>query len=329
MAAPSLDEFALIAEYFAPLAANFPGALRLQDDAALVDVPEGQRVVVTTDALVAGVHFFPDDPPGSIARKALRVNISDVAAMGGRPTAILLAACFPDDVTDPWLREFAAGLAEDCREYGISLIGGDTVATPGPLSLTVTALGLVAAGRELRRDRARVGDRVYVSGSIGDAALGLEVLKGGLALPQAAADHLVARYRLPQPRVALGWRLAGLAHAAMDVSDGLYSDLGHICRASGLGATVDADRIPLSAAARMAIRERPDLMTLVLSGGDDYELLFTAPATADPIISTLAGQLGLELTPIGSIIETEGLSVVNLPKGAAVTGGFMHFRGGK
>lgn len=329
MAAPSLDEFALIAEYFAPLAANFPGALRLQDDAALVDVPEGQRLVVTTDALVAGVHFFPDDPPGSIAQKALRVNLSDVAAMGGRPTAILLAACFPADVTDHWLREFAGGLAEDCREYGIALIGGDTVATPGPLSLTVTALGLVTAGGELRRDRAQVGDRIYVSGSIGDAALGLEVLKGGLALPQAAADHLVARYRLPQPRVALGWRLAGLAHAAMDVSDGLRLDLGHICKASGLGAAIDADRVPLSAAARMAVRERPDLMTIALSGGDDYELLFTAPATADPMVATLADELGLDLTAIGTIVETDGLAVANLPKGAAVDSGFKHFRGGK
>lgn len=326
---PPPDEFSLIARYFAPLAANFPGALGLKDDAALVDVPAGERLVVTVDAVVAGVHFLPDDPPDLIARKLLRVNLSDIAAMGARPVAVLLAAAFPRDTTRDWLDRFASGLAADCRTYGISLIGGDTVATPGPLTLSVTAIGRVARDCELRRSAAQAGDRIYVSGTIGDAALGLKVLKGELRVPEAAAQHLIDRYRLPQPRVDLGCRLAGLAHAALDISDGLCADLAHICEASAVAAVIEAGRVPLSAAARAALAELPELVGAVLGGGDDYELLFTAPPQVEQRLSELSRTLGLPLTAIGYITDGQGVRVEDHPNGLPRAGGYRHFQGGE
>ncbi|HIJ63338.1 MAG TPA: thiamine-phosphate kinase, partial [Rhodospirillaceae bacterium] len=255
-----MDEFSLIARLFAPLAAGAPGALGLTDDAALIEGPAGRQWAVTADALVAGVHFFADDPPDLIARKLIRVNLSDLAAMGAKPCGAFLCACFPRDTGTAWLDRFATGLKSDCEEFGIALMGGDTVATPGPLTLALTAFGDVPAGQALLRSNARSGHDIWVSGTIGDAALGLRGLTG-----EGPADpHLIDRYRLPQPRIALGLALHGLAQAAMDVSDGLVGDLGHICRASGVGAVLRADLVPLSQPAAAA----QDL-ALVLTGGDD------------------------------------------------------------
>jgi len=304
-------EFELIARYFAPLAAGFPGALGLMDDAALIDPAPGTRLVATADALVSGVHFLPEDPPDLVARKLLRVNLSDLAAMGAEPVAYLLTAVLDDGVDADWLEAFAAGLAADQAEFGIALAGGDVVRTPGPLVLTVTALGQVETGRELRRGGARTGDVVLVSGTIGDGSLGLALLRGEIAAPdEAVAAHLIERYRLPQPRLALGRRLAGRATAAIDVSDGLVADLGHICEASGLGAEIEAARIPLSAAARAVVEARPALMVGVLTGGDDYELLVAAPPAAAAELAPLAAELGLALTPIGHVIAGEGVRVL-------------------
>ena len=319
-----LTEFEMIGRLFAPLAASYPGALGLTDDAALVDVAPGHQLVVTKDAMVAGVHFLADDPPGLIARKLLRVNLSDLAAMGARPFAALMACAFPRGTTDDWLRAFADGLGEDCRAYGIALIGGDTVATPGPLTLSLTALGQVPAGTALRRSGARAGDLVWVSGTIGDGALGLAAVTG--RLPGLAADHaawLAGRYRLPEPRLALGLRLAGLASAAMDVSDGLVADLGHLCRASGLDAEIDAARVPLSAAAKAALAGDQEPLATLLAGGDDYELLFTAPEAAGVLNS-----LGLPVTAIGRMVEGSGVVRVLGPDGAALVlpaTGWRHF----
>src|SRR6516225_4998121 len=222
--APPPGEFELIARYFRPLAAGRAGALGLADDAALVDVPAGERLVVTADALVGGIHFLPDDPPDRIAHKMLRSNLSDLAAMGAKPLAYFMTCCFPRPLEESWLARFAAGLAEDQREFGIALMGGDTTATPGPLTLSVTAFGTVEAGRALRRSTARAGDLVAVSGTIGDGALGLAVLKGRIPAAEGT-EHLVSRYRLPEPRLALGRSLSGLATSAMDISDGLAGDL--------------------------------------------------------------------------------------------------------
>jgi thiamine-monophosphate kinase len=313
-------EFELIARYFRPLAAGREGALGLADDAALIDIPAGRRLVVTADALVAGVHFFPEDPPGLISRKMLRQNLSDLAAMGAAPLAYVMTCCFPATIDEAWLAGFAAGLAADQREFDIALMGGDTTATPGPLTLSLTAFGTVVTGRELRRSTARAGDLVAVSGTIGDAALGLAVIRGRIPAGEGTSA-LVERQRLPQPRLALGQRLVGLATACMDVSDGLAGDLAHICEASGLGAVVEAARVPLSPPARKILAQDPQWLTTVLTGGEDYELLFTLPPARE---SELAG---LPVTVIGRMEAGSGVKVLDggghpLDLGA---GGYRHF----
>src|SRR5215475_4793604 len=267
-------EFELIARYFRPLAAGQAGALGLTDDAALVDIPAGQRLVVTADALVAGIHFLPDDPPGRIARKALRCNLSDLAAMGAVPLAYFLTCCFPRGLTEAWLAGFAEGLAADQREFAVTLMGGDTTATPGPMTLSVTALGTVETGKELRRSTARAGDLVAVSGTIGDAALGYAIRCGRIAAGEGA-EFLLQRHYVPQPRIALGRRLVGLATSCMDVSDGLAGDLGHIAETSGLGAVIEAAKVPLSPAAQAIVSRDPHWLKTALTGGEDFELLFT------------------------------------------------------
>jgi len=323
------DEFALIARLFAPLAARHPGALGLSDDAALLDGPPGRQWAITTDALVAGVHFLAEDPPELIARKLIRVNLSDLAAMGAVPKVVLLALCAPRGTTADWLDRFAAGLKADCDQFGIALIGGDTVSTPGPLTLSLTALGDLPAEQALKRSNARSGDHIWVSGEVGDAAYGLLVAKGlGQGLDPASARHLRDRYRIPQPRTALGPALIGLAHAAMDISDGLVGDLDHICTASGVGAVVEAALLPLSDALRsaMALGLGQGLET-VLTGGDDYELLFTAAPRLDEAILALGRKLGLRLTRIGRIIDGLGVEVRDTAGQALALrrGGYNHF----
>ena len=298
MSAPAagLGEFGLIDRLLKPLAAGYPGALGLTDDAALVRVPAGRELVVAKDAMVAGVHFLPDDPAELVAGKLLRVNLSDLAAMGATPLGYLTALARPRGLDDEWLRRFAAGLAADQGRFGCHLLGGDTVSTPGPLTLSLTILGTVPEGLALRRSGARAGDRVWVSGTLGDAALGLRVLKG-LALPEDETLQLVDRYRTPQPRLALGQALLGVATAAMDVSGGRAADLGHIAEASGVTAAVEAEALPLSEAGRGC----PGAREAALAGGDDYELLFTAPPEADGRLAAISRELGLPLTRIGRI----------------------------
>ncbi len=299
-AAPLPGEFELIARYFAPLAKGFPGAYGLLDDAAVIAALPGHELVAKTDAIVGGVHFLPDDPPGLIARKALRVNLSDLASKGAIPRAYMLAIMLPKTVNEEWIADFARGLAQDQDEYNVHLIGGDTDSTPGPLTIAIMAFGDVATGRMLRRSGARDGDTVFVSGSIGDAALGLQALRGKLTgLDAHAAAFLADRYRVPQPRVTLGPRLIGLATASLDVSDGLLADLGHLGEVSGLDAVVDAPHVPLSMAARGVLADDPAKMRTVLSGGDDYEILFAArPETADEL-SELSRTLQVPITAIG------------------------------
>ncbi len=297
---PSIDEFGLIARLLAPLAQSHAGAQSLRDDCAYIDGPDGMAWALSTDALVAGVHFLPDDPPDLIARKLVRVNLSDLASSGARPRFLLLACCFPRSSGAAWLEAFAAGLAADCQSFGLALIGGDTVATPGPLTLAATALGDLPAGQALLRGNARAGDDLWVSGTIGDAAFGLEV-----ALGQAPEQpELLERYRLPRPRLELGMALRGLAHACMDVSDGLMGDLGHIAAASGLAAELWAEMVPLSAAVRA--RMGADGLEKAVTGGDDYELLFTAPAARRQDLAALERSLDLRLTRIGRMMPAEG-----------------------
>jgi len=325
---PRREEFDLIASVFAPLAGNDPAAGGLADDAAVLDAPpDGAQTVLSVDTLVAGVHFRPEDPPGRIARKALRVNLSDLAAMGARPRGILLSAAFSGDEDDAWIDAFAAGLAADLDAYGIALLGGDTVATPGPASFSVTAIGHVPAGAALRRGGGLPGDRVWVSGTIGDAALGLDVLSGALAIPdQAARAALVDGYQVPDPPVALGEAMRGLATAALDVSDGLVADLDHLCRASSCGAHLEAPMVPLSAAVKDCLQRDPGLLERVLTGGDDYQLLFTAPDDAEAAILAAAARVGVAVTPIGWLTDGVGATVIGADGGTMAMGspGWRH-----
>lgn len=293
----------LIARYFKPLATH-PGALALSDDAAFFAPPPGRDVVLKTDAILEGVHFLPDDPPEDVARKALRVNLSDLAAKGAEPAGFLLSISLPAAFDAAWLERFCAGLAADADAYGCPLFGGDTDKTPGLLAITIFAFGLVPSGRMVRRAGAKPGDVVAVSGCIGEGALGLLLAKeparvAHWSLSGAERDALVARYRLPQPRNELAPALSEFAHAAMDISDGLAGDLAKLCRVSGVTATVDAGRVPFSAPATKALKADPALLEALLSAGDDYEILCAvAPARWDAFAAA-ARKAGVAVTAIG------------------------------
>ncbi len=305
------DEFALIARLFAPLARDWPGAYGLLDDAATIAVPPAEELVVTKDLIVEGVHFMPDDPPDLIARKLLRVNVSDLAAKGARPVGYLLGLTISRRTTLDWLDRFAAGLGADQARYGMSLIGGDTTAGEGPAVFSLTAFGSLPIGTIMRRGGAKPGDRVFLSGSVGDAALGLMALKGELpTLDAAARTYLVGRYHVPEPRPELGVRLRGLAHAALDVSDGLIADLGHMAEVSGVGAEIEIASLPLSPAAQSALAADGALIDTILTGGDDYEILFAAPEAAAQVIQEAAKATGTAVTAIGRIVAGRGVKAL-------------------
>ncbi|MGH6870822.1 MAG: thiamine-phosphate kinase [Rhizomicrobium sp.] len=302
-------EFKLIARHFAPLA-KARGAFGLADDAATLAPPRGHEIVVTTDALIAGVHFLTGDPPGDIARKALRVNLSDLAAKGAEPLGYLLALALPRTVRDAWLREFARGLAKDQKAFRVALLGGDTTATPGPLTIAITAIGSVPRGRMIRRKGARPGDLVFVSGTIGDAGAGLALLRRKRKSP----TRPIARYRLPTPRLALGLALRGIATAALDVSDGLVADLGHIAEVSKVRIAIDAARIPGG--------HDP---VAAATAGDDYEIAFTAPNRA--AVVRAAKRARVRVTEVGRV--ERGRGCVLLDKSgepiALTRAGYSHF----
>ena len=326
MKKPGLGEFGRIREYFAPLAGL--GSLELTDDAALLDCPPGYRLVVTVDQLVEGVHFLPDDPPDLVARKLMRRNLSDLAAMGATPRHYLVTSALPQTHDDDWVRRFAAGLAEDQHRYGLALLGGDSTSTPGPAALTLTAIGHVASGREIRRNGAQPGDHIWVSGTIGDAFLGLKALRGEFAgLAPEHRDALAARFRLPEPRCNLGPSLIGIAHAMIDVSDGLVADLGHICETSGVAAIVELPCVPLSPAARELVAGDAALPAALVTGGDDYELLFAAPPDADDEIVSLSRGLKQPITRIGAIETGMGVKVIDGDgrEVSLATPGWRHF----
>jgi len=305
-----LDEFERIARFFAPLAA--PGGLNLADDAALIPGPAGRDYVLTADAMIEGVHYLPDDPPGAVAQKLLRVNLSDLAAKGAAPLGYLLTTALPPSHDESWLEAFSRGLASDQKRFGIRLYGGDSTATPGPATLAVTAFGTVKQGGAILRKGAKPGDLVFVSGTLGDAALGLATLKGGLAgLEPASRDLLIRRYRLPEPRLNLGRALIGLAHACADISDGLVADLGHVCTASGVGAVIEAARLPLSAAARSIIARSPGRIRAALTHGDDYEIVFAAPSHASGRVAAAARAAGVRVTAVGRIVAGRGVRVLD------------------
>jgi thiamine-monophosphate kinase len=304
------SEDSLIARFFAPLAAE--GGLGLKDDAACFSPSPGHDLVLTTDALVESVHFLPSDAPGSIARKALGVNVSDLAAKGADPAGFLLSLALPDDWTESWLAEFAAGLGEASRDFACPLLGGDTVKARGPLTLSVTAVGQVPAGRMVRRTTAQVGDVICLTGTIGDAALGLKLRSSppwaeGLSGVEKA--FLADRYLNPQPRHRLAPALRVYARAAMDVSDGLAGDLAKMMRVSGVSAIIEIDRVPLSPAARNAVQTSTDLLDLALTGGDDYEILCAVPENSLDSFRKEADSVGIALSVVGRVVSGDGLPV--------------------
>ena len=300
-------EFDLIARFFVPLAG--PEGLGLGDDAALLPAPpDGELLVVTCDTMVDGTHFLLGDPPDAIGHKLLAVNLSDLAAMGAQPTYYLLATSWPSAPDDAWLTGLTDGLRRMQQAYGITLVGGDTTRTSGPLTLTLTAIGHVAPKDALRRSTAQAGDLIFVSGTIGDAALGLRFAADPLS---GAGGILRERLLRPTPRVALGRALRGLATAAMDVSDGLVGDLQHIAEQSAVGAVVEAGNVPLSDAAAALVADDPQLMQVVLTGGDDYELLFTAAPADRAAVFAVAETAATPVAEIGAIRAAPGVIVVD------------------
>lgn len=297
-----------IAAYFAPLAQGEPGSFHLNDDAAILTVPEGAQLVVTTDSVIEAVHVFPGATPQQFARKLLRRNLSDLAAMGANPWRYTLNLHTPEDTSDDWFAAFAETLAAEQAEFNMILAGGDTTfgMSGAPMHATMTCFGIIhpIAGPPLRRNGARIGDDIYVSGTIGDAALGLLVLQGS----SAGDPHLIDRYHRPQPRLNLGQTLRCVATSAVDISDGLLADLQHICTASGVGAEIRCSAIPLSAAAQQMLHKNASLSEKILTGGDDYELCFTASHHARETLARLAEKLSLPLTRIGTV--TTGAQVV-------------------
>jgi thiamine-monophosphate kinase len=299
---PVSGEDWLIARYFRPLATD-PGAFRLDDDAAALK-PSGDDIVVTTDAIVEGVHFLPDDPPDAVARKALRANLSDLAAKGATPAGFVLTLALRSADED-WLKPFAAALSEDIRQFACPLLGGDTVSTPGPLMVSVTAFGRVPPGKMVHRSGAKPGEGVIVTGTIGDAALGLAILRGGkvhAAADTAAREMLVGRYRVPQPRVAMAEIVREYASAAMDISDGLAGDLTKLCGVSGVSAVIDLAQVPLSGAARGLVSRGIVGLETLITGGDDYEILCTIPEERVEAFEAAAQRAGVALSSIGTII---------------------------
>lgn len=318
-----MDEFGLIAKYFKPLSAAHPAGLSLSDDAAILNVPPGHELVVTKDVLSEGVHFIGSEDAPLIAQKALRINLSDLAGMGASPLVYFLGLMLPRSANEGWVERFASGLEQDQRQFAITLAGGDTIATRGLLSLSVTALGIVPTGQALKRSGAKAGDKIFVSGTLGDAALGLLAAQRNLdsGLAREDRDYLERRYLLPEPRLALGKELRGLAHAAMDISDGLVQDLGHICTVSKCAAVIHVEKLPLSKAAWHAIELSPELGSLVLAGGDDYELLFTVPPDLTPHVPK-------NCTEIGVIKSGNGVTVLG-PDGQPLAldqKGYQHFK---
>jgi thiamine-monophosphate kinase len=327
---PALSEDELIARCFAPLAG--PGGLQLLDDAALLIPPAGSDLVLTTDGLVAGVHFFADDPPAAIAAKALRVNLSDLAAKGADPSGFLLTLALPPDWRQEWLAEFARGLGEDAERYGCALLGGDTVKTPGPLTLSITAFGTVPHGTMVPRTGVKPGDVLYVTGTIGDAALGLQIRLGAApwldVLAEDGQAFLRDRYLLPQPRLALREALRRHARAGMDVSDGLVGDLTKMLKVSRVSAEIDLARVPLSEAGAKACSQSPAAFDTALTGGDDYEVLLSVAPEFCQAFEAAARETGVVVTAIGRAGQGPGPALFRAADGQIrhfARGSFSHF----
>ncbi len=314
-----MGEFDWIAQYFRPLTEGVSEALGLADDAALIESGAGHGWAVTVDAVVAGKHFLPNDPLDLVARKLVRVNLSDLAAMGADPAFAFLTTAWPTGTRDEDVAAFARGLGQDLKAFCLALAGGDTVSTDGPFTASLTALGRVAPAEAIRRSGAKIGDGVWISGTIGDGAFGLAAAKGDLgALDAQTVAALAGRYRLPRPRLALGAALKGLATAGLDVSDGLIQDLGHIAAASGVALDISLAAVPLSKAAQAVIGVSEADLTHAVTGGDDYELAFTMPDTAEARarLALASARTATPVTHIGDVVAPDPLLPAVRPRDA-------------
>lgn len=322
------NETELIQTYLAPLTGGAPGSFGLRDDAALISPEPGTDLVFTSDPIIAGVHFFPSDNAADIAWKALAVNASDLAAKGARPVAYLLNLALPEPPSREWIGNFADGLRAAQDSFGCRLIGGDTDMTPGPLSIGVTIIGAVPSGKFVRRQGAASGDHVFVTGTIGDSALGLRVHADRSAFPHLTAEQrafLEERYLRPTPRLVLGDAFRAHASAALDISDGLMKDLARL--AGGLGLTLEFERIPLSKAAAAARAHDPAVTEAILGGGDDYELLVAVPPAKVVDFTNAAAAAGVPVSDLGALDANIPLQVVDVD-GTAIsveTFGYDHF----
>ncbi|HPF46421.1 MAG TPA: thiamine-phosphate kinase [Emcibacteraceae bacterium] len=314
-------------QYFAPLSTTGAPAFSLSNDAAIFEPEHNKNLIFTKDMLVGGKHFFENDDPYLIAKKALRVNLSDLASMGAEPLGYLLGLALPDKNFDPdqWLSPFVEGLKDDQDKYHFNLWGGDTVSTTGPITVSVTAIGQAGNTVNLTRSGANTGDDIYVSGTLGDAAAGLLVLKE--KMDPIKFEYLIKRYHLPEPRIELGKALSGIATSMMDISDGLLGDISHICRHSKVGAEIKVKKIPVSIALGNLLATKADYSSLIWSGGDDYELLFTTSPDKDQVIKELSEQLAIKLTKIGKITKGKKAMILD-DEGAEIKygkRGFSHF----
>lgn len=326
-----LGEIALISEYLAPLAVH-AGAFGLKDDAALLTGLPSSGLAVTADGLVAGVHFFEDDDPGDAAYKAVAVNVSDLAAKAARPLAYTMTLALADAPTDEWAQRFAAGLSRAHAQFGIALIGGDTVTARGAWWISITAFGEAAARGLVPRGGAKAGDALYISGTLGDAALGLKLRQRedafGLPLTSEQREFLLARYLYPEPRLALAPALASHASAAMDISDGLVLDLSRMCAASGCSAEVSIAEIPLSGAARAIADAGGNGMQTILTGGDDYEILAAVPPDRASAFEASSREVKVPVTRIGTVTEGQAAPKFKAADGSEFSlpvQGFEHF----
>ncbi|AHC73703.1 thiamine-monophosphate kinase [Candidatus Endolissoclinum faulkneri L5] len=323
-----IDEFDIIAKFFTPLAKDAPGTFGLLEDAAILPtIDSHQEWVVTVESIVCNVHFLPNDPFELIARKALRVTLSDLAAMGAKPYGYTLTIALNRDLSDSCylLEKVSHGLTIDQAEFGIHLIGGDSVSTDGPITLAITAFGITNKAKALRRSAAMPGQDLWISGTIGDGALGLQVAKGILSKQYS---DLAGRYRLPQPRISLGCRLSEIAAAAIDVSDGLILDASHIANQSKCRLVIDGGALPISESVSRIIADHSEMFELILTGGDDYELLFTAEPEAIQKIKQAGYELDIPITRIGRVDSGEGVDVLDhngIKLNLLIEPGWTHF----
>ena len=322
------SEFELIDRLFRPLAAANIGSASLQDDCSTMPLKQGYEALYTMDTLVEGIHFYKEDPADLIAKKLLRVNLSDLAASGGKVRGYLLALSLPHQVSLTWLESFVGGLREDQSKFNVCLLGGDTTSTQGPITLSMTAIGEVPVNQAVRRSGANPGDDIYVTGCIGDAALALKLFED-LGREETLQNYpdLYEKYVLPDPPTTFGSMLPSVATACIDISDGFCADLAHICLASNVGAEVELAKIPLSVCAQQLIRTKKTYSELVFSGGDDYELLFTAKKDKRNLINGFGRQSNTLLSRVGSIKHNEGVLILDRVGNEVLanSGGWQHF----